>query len=92
METAFIIRSYFSFLQQILPPAFGLSKVKPLKGLAGEKSSSLRCGIFPRQTLHNPGRRQNLHVRNRNTGSKSRFMSNCIKNKRYENRSKPDGN
>ena len=49
-----------------------MGKVKPLKGLAGEKSSSLRCGIFPRQTLRNPDTGATLQVRNRNTGSKSR--------------------
>ena len=45
-------------------------------GLAGEKSSSLRCGIFPRQTLRNPDTEATLQVRNRNTGSKSRYRFN----------------
>ena len=65
---------YSHFLPaKVAPCPWGLGKVKPLKGLAGEKSSSLRCGIFPRQTLHNPDTGATLQVRNRNTGSKSRF-------------------
>ena len=57
METAFIIQ-VFLFLTANIAPCHWIEQGQAPSGLAGEKSSSLRCGIFPRQTLHNPGRRQ----------------------------------
>lgn len=67
----------FHFLPaKVAPCPLGLGKAGPLKGLAGEKSSSLRCGIFPRQALRNPDTEATRQVRNRNTGSKSRSRFN----------------
>ena len=62
------------------PVSLGIGQGQAPLGLAGEKSSSLRCGIFPRifprQTLRNPDTGATLQVRNRNTGSKSRSRFN----------------
>ena len=58
------------------PVSLGIGQGQAPPGLAGEKSSSLRCGIFPRQTLRNPDTEATLQVRNRNTGSKSRYRFN----------------
>ena len=83
METAFIIQVHISlsYEQGQAPEGVGRGKIilAPLR-------------YFSPPNLAQSRQEATLHVRNRNTGSKSRFMSNPIKNKKYENRSKPNRN